>query len=184
MGSEFGQFREWDYENSLEWFMPEEYDLHKNYKQYVKNLNEFYLKNTPMWEIDYSWEGFNWISSDDYKQSVIIFRRIDKKDNEIIVVCNFVPVGRAVYSFGVPYRGSYTEVFNSDSDDGSAYLNGTVESEPVPMHGYDQSVTVEIPPFSVMYFTVKKAPPKKKISTSKATGKTKAEKSATKQQKI
>ena len=162
MGSEFGQFREWDYENELEWFMIDQFEEHRNYQKFVKNLNRFYNEHSQFWEIDYSWEGFSWISNDDYKQSIIVFRRIDTKGNEIIVVCNFVPVGRAVYSFGVPYKGSYTEAFNTSSDDGSPCVNGTVKSEDVPMHGYDQSITIEIPPFSVMYFTVKKAPQRKK----------------------
>ena len=173
MGCEFAQFREWDYENSLEWFMPEQFEEHKNYQLFVKNLNKFYKEHSQFWEIDYSWEGFSWISNDDYKQSIIVFRRIDKKGNEIIVVCNFVPVGRSIYSFGVPYKGSYTEAFNTTSADGSPCTNGTVKSENVPMHGYDQSITVEIPPFSVMYFTVKKAPERKK--TAKKAGGTKKE---------
>ncbi|MBQ8883912.1 MAG: 1,4-alpha-glucan branching protein GlgB [Oscillospiraceae bacterium] len=173
MGSEFAQFREWDYENGLEWFMPEQFEEHRNYQLFVKNLNKFYKEHSQFWEIDYSWEGFNWISNDDYKQSIIVFRRIDKKGNEIIVVCNFVPVGRQIYSFGVPYKGTYTEVMNTTSADGSPCTNGAVKSEDVPMHGYDQSITVEIPPFSVMYFTVKKAPVRKK-TVKKDGGETKA----------
>ncbi len=161
MGSEFAQFREWDYAGELEWFMIEEYENHRNFQQFTKNLNAFYRKNSPLWEIDYSWEGFQWISNDDYRQSIIVFRRMDKKGREIIAVCNFVPVGRSTYSFGVPHKGSYTEVFNSAAPDGSPFLNGTVKSEPVPMHGCEQSICVEIPAFSVMYFTVKKAPQKK-----------------------
>ena len=162
MGSEFAQVREWDYENGLEWFMIDEFENHRNFQLFTKNLNKFYLENSPFWEVDYSWEGFNWISNDDYRQSIIVFRRIDKKGNEIIVVCNFVPVGRSTYSFGVPYKGTYTEVFNSTSHDGSAYLNGSVKSQEVPMHGYEQSISVEIPAFSVMYFKCKKAPVRKK----------------------
>ena len=162
MGSEFAQVREWDYENGLEWFMIDEFENHRNFQLFTKNLNKFYLENSPFWEVDYSWEGFNWISNDDYRQSIIVFRRIDKKGNEIIVVCNFVPVGRSTYSFGVPYKGTYTEVFNSTSHDGSAYLNGSIKSQEVPMHGYEQSISVEIPAFSVMYFKCKKAPVRKK----------------------
>lgn len=156
MGSEFAQFREWDYENQLEWFMPEKFDDHKNYQLFVKNINKFYKEHSQLWEIDYSWEGFNWISNDDYQQSVIIFRRINKNGDELIVVCNFCPVTRNIYSFGVPYKGNYTEVMNTISLDGSPCTNGTVHSEDVPMHGYNQSITVEIPGFSVMYFTVEK----------------------------
>ena len=165
MGSEFAQFREWDYENSLEWFLIDDYENHRNFQKFSKNLNKFYLDHPQFWEDDFSWEGFSWIANDDYKQSIIIFRRFDNKKNEIITVCNFVPVERRSYCFGVPYKGSYTEVFNSTSADGSPITNGTVKSVDTPMHGFEQSVCVDIPPFSVMYFTVKKAPQKKKAES-------------------
>ena len=67
-----------------------------------------------LWEIDFSWEGFSWISNDDYKQSVISFRRIDKSGQEIIIICNFQPVLRENYRIGAPLEGIYYEVFNSD----------------------------------------------------------------------
>lgn len=183
MGSEFAQFREWDYENGLEWFMIEEYENHRNYKKFIKNLNHFYLEHPQMWQNDFSWEGFSWISNDDYRQSIIIFRRFDRMGNEIIAVCNFVPVGRTSYCFGVPYKGSYTEAFNSTSDDGSPLTNGTVKSKPVPMHGFDNSICIDIPAFSVMYFTVKKAPERKKTTktsekSEKKTGKSVPKKKA------
>ncbi len=165
MGSEFAQFREWDYENSLEWFLIDEYENHRNFQKFSKNLNKFYLDHPQFWEDDFSWEGFSWIANDDYKQSIIIFRRFDNKKNEVIAVCNFVPVERKSYCFGVPYKGSYTEVFNSTSPDGSPMTNGTVKSVDTPMHGFEQSVCVDIPAFSVMYFTVKKAPQKRKASS-------------------
>lgn len=187
MGSEFAQFREWDYENPLEWFMIDEYENHKNFREYTKNLNRFYLDHPQFWEVDFSWEGFNWISNDDYRQSIIIFRRLDKKGNEVIVVCNFVPVGRTSYCFGVPYKGSYTEVFNSASADGSPQTNGTVKSKPVAMHGFDNSICIDIPAFSVMYFTVKKSQERKKkteksekAADKKITKKTAAKKTAAK----
>jgi len=162
MGSEFAQFREWDYENGLEWFMVEEYENHRNYQKFVKNLNKFYLENPPMWQNDFTWEGFSWISNDDYKQSIIIFRRFDRQGNEVITVCNFVPVGRTSYCFGVPYEGSYTEVFNSSSADGTPVTNGTVKSRPIPMHGLEHSICIDIPPFSVLYFKIKKKAVRKK----------------------
>ena len=175
MGSEFAQFREWDYESGLEWFMVDRFETHRDFKDFVKNLNRFYLENPPMWSVDYSWEGFSWISADDNTQSIIVFRRIDKEGNEIIVVCNFVPVERTDYRFGVPYWGRYTEVFNSSSKDGSPYKNKPVMSEDEPMHGYEQSIAITIPAFSVMYFKLEKLnKPKKKIiptDTKKQNGK-------------
>lgn len=157
MGSEFAQFREWDYEGSLEWFMIENYESHRNFHNFCKNLNKFYVDHPQFWERDFSWEGFNWIANDDYKQSIIIFRRFDNLGNEIIVVCNFVPVGRENYCFGVPFEGEYTEVFNSSSADGRPITNGTVKSTDTPMHGFENSISINIPAFSVMYFTIKKS---------------------------
>ena len=152
MGSEFAQFREWDYESGLEWFLVDEFENHRNFKEFVKNLNRFYLDNPPMWQEDYSWEGFKWISADDYTQSIIIFRRMDNQGHEIIAVCNFVPVERKNYRFGVPYKGTYTEVFNSSSKDGSPYANPPIKAEKEPMHGFEQSIAIDIPAMSVMYF--------------------------------
>ena len=123
MGCEFAQFKEWDYKSGLEWFMVDEFENHRNFQTFVKNLNKFYLDNPPMWTEDYSWDGFKWISADDYKQSIIVFRRVDDSGKEVIAVCNFVPVERKGYRFGVPYKGTYTEVFNSSSNDGSSYAN-------------------------------------------------------------
>ena len=163
MGEDFAQFREWDYENGLEWFLIDEYENHRNYHEFSKNLNHFYVNHPEFWERDFTWEGFSWISNDDFKQSIIIFRRFDKKGNEIIVVCNFVPVERKSYCFGVPYWGEYTEVFNSSSKDGMPCTNGTVKTVDEAMHGFEQSVCITIPAFSAMYFTVKKKDkPKKK----------------------
>ena len=182
MGADFAQFREWDYENGLEWFMVDEYENHRNYLNYSKNLNHFYLDHPQFWERDFSWEGFSWISNDDFKQSIIIFRRFDKNGGEVIVVCNFVPVERKSYCFGVPYWGSYTEVFNSSSVDGSPCTNGTVKAVDEKMHGFDQSVCIDIPAFSCMYFTVKKEErpmPEKKAENKKKT-KTAGKKTAVK----
>ena len=74
----------------------------------------------------------------------------------MIVLCNFVPVERKSYCFGVPYKGRYTEVFNSASPDGAPMTNGTVKSQDVPMHNFSQSVCIDIPPFACLYFEVKK----------------------------
>ncbi len=167
MGNEFAQFKEWDYKSGLEWFMVEQFENHRNFQTFVRNLNKFYLDNSPMWNQDYSWEGFNWISADDYSQSVIVFRRIDSAGREIIAVCNFVPVERKNYRFGVPYRGTYIEVFNSSSKDGSPCANQPIKAESEPMHGFDQSIAVDIPPLSVMYFKVRKNPPPRKPKVKK-----------------
>ena len=156
MGTEFAQFREWDYENGLEWFLVDEYENHRNYQAFSKRLNHFYLDHPQFWQKDFDWSGFSWIANDDFRQSIIIFRRFDKDANEVIVLCNFVPVERKSYCFGVPYKGRYTEVFNSASPDGAPMTNGTVKSQDVPMHNFSQSVCIDIPPFACLYFEVEK----------------------------
>ena len=180
MGTEFAQFREWDYENGLEWFLVDEYDNHRNYLAFSKRLNKFYLDHPQFWQKDFDWSGFSWIANDDFRQSIIIFRRFDAQANEIIVLCNFVPVERKSYCFGVPYKGKYTEVFNSASTDGAPYVNGTVKSQDVPMHGFEQSVCIDIPPFACMYFEVRKDGEKKKSASKKSVKKPAVKRSSSK----
>ena len=155
MGQEFAQFIEWNYKNGLDWLLLD-YDAHNNMQSYVAQLNKFYLKSPEFWEIDYSWDGFSWISNDDNSQSIISFRRIDKSGNEIITVCNFVPVARENYRIGVPRAGSYRRVFCSDDEKfgGKTHTAKSFKSEKVPMHGYENSVALEIPAMSVSYYRV------------------------------
>lgn len=173
MGQEFAQTSEWNYEAELDWDLLT-YNDHAQFQKYVKALNQFYLKNAALWEIDFSWEGFSWISNDDYKQNIIAFRRISKNGDELIIVCNFAPVKRSNYRIGIPYTGSYQEVFTSDLKQfgGCGVKNGSIKSEDVPMHGFKQSISLTIPPLSVLFFKVKPAiktktavlKPKKKLT--------------------
>ncbi len=158
MGCEFGQFKEWDFESGLDWLLLD-YEAHRMLKHYVASLNHFYLDSPALWENDFSWDGFSWIAHDDYTQSVIAFRRIDSRGEELIVVCNFNPVQRDGYRIGVPVHGTYTEVFNTDLAEfgGGGVLNGTLDSEQEPMHGFEQSLSLTLPPLSVLYFRLKKA---------------------------
>ncbi len=171
MGQEFAQFIEWNYEQELDWLLLG-YDNHRVMKNYVKELNKFYLDNSQFWQVDYSWEGFQWISNDDYSQSIIAFRRINKAGEEIIAVCNFVPVERKDYSIGVPALGSYRRVFCTDD----VKFGGKTEprkagfkSVKKPMHGYDYSLSIDIPPMSVSFFTspVKREKTKKETTSEK-----------------
>ena len=153
MGQEFAQFIECRYEESLELFMTD-YPQHKNMQNFVKDLNKFYLKNSPLWEIDCSWEGFRWISSDDNLQSIISFIRTDKSGKQLLCVCNFVPVSRENYRIGVPKAGVYKPMFSSDY----AKYGGNTEaleemvSENVAMHGFDNSISINIPAMSVTFY--------------------------------
>ncbi len=155
MGQEFAQFIEWDYKKELDWLLLD-YDAHKRMKKYVCDLNHFYLKNKTLWEIDYSWDGFSWIASDDNTQSIIAFRRMDKEGHELICVCNFVPVDRSGYRIGVPRAGVYKKVFSSDDTvyGGSGNGKDTYSSDKKAMHGYENSISIDIPAMSVTYYKV------------------------------
>jgi len=152
MGQEFAQLREWDYEGELDWHLLDN-PSHQRFQKFSEKLNKFYLTNPPLWENDDSWEGFSWISSDDYKQSVIAFRRIDDKGDEIIAVCNFVPVERKDYRIGVPYKGRYKLIFNSDAAEfgGTGVTEKTFKSLHYSMHGFDESISLTLGPLSVVY---------------------------------
>ena len=131
MGTEFAQKNEWNFEKELEWSLLQ-YPEHQQAQAFFKAVNHFYLSRPELWEIDFSWEGFEWISNDDYKQSVIAFRRKAKDGRELVAVCNFVPVQRENYCIGVPYRGVWAEVFSSDAKEfgGGGVTNGTALSKP------------------------------------------------------
>ena len=166
MGSEFAQFIEWNYEQELDWLLLD-YEKHQKTREFVKTLNEFYKATPALWEIDYSWDGFSWISNDDCDQSVISFRRIDKNSKEIICVCNFVPVERQKYRIGVPVHGTYSVLLNTDDEafGGSGeYKTVTYKSEKKPFHGFKQSIELEIPPMSVMYLKLSRKFPKGKTN--------------------
>ncbi|MBQ8741166.1 MAG: 1,4-alpha-glucan branching protein GlgB [Clostridia bacterium] len=157
MGQEFAQFIEWKYDAPLDWLLLG-YDAHKQMQDYVKDLNKFYLKNSQLWEIDYSWEGFSWISNDDYSQSIISFIRKNRVGDEIICVCNFVPVDRSGYRMGVPVAGSYKKLFSSADTKygGAGGVADTYQSEDTAIHGYENSIALDIPALSVTYYKVPK----------------------------
>ncbi len=153
MGNELGQFKEWDYKNRLDWMLLD-YDAHRQLKKYVAELNAFYNKTPALWEVDCSWDGFNWIVSDDSSNSVIAFIRRDKEANEIISVCNFTNVTRKKYCFGVPKEGTYRVVFSSALPEyggkGESTV-GSVKAKKKPMHGYEYSIEVDIEGLSCLY---------------------------------
>ncbi|MBP3310029.1 MAG: 1,4-alpha-glucan branching protein GlgB [Ruminococcus sp.] len=164
MGQEFAQMNEWNYNTQLDWNLME-FDSHRNMLKFSEKLNKFYVENAPLWQNDDSWNGFSWIANDDYKQSVIAFRRFDDAGDEIITVCNFVPVERNDYRIGVPYKGRYKLVFNTDAVEfgGSGVTEKSFKSDSTGMHGFEQSISMTLPPLSVIYLKyspVKKRAPK------------------------
>ncbi len=146
MGQEFGQFKEWAYEEGLDWLLLD-FDKHKKLQQFSKELNHFYKAHPELWEIDYSWEGFSWISSDDNRNSTIAFRRMSKEGKEIIGIFNFTPVEHEEYRIGVPDKGTYKVIFDSNLKKyggGKARLSGTYKSAKKPMHGFEQSIGIKL----------------------------------------
>jgi 1,4-alpha-glucan branching enzyme len=172
MGQEFAQMDEWNYKTQLDWNLLE-FDSHRNLLKFSEKLNKFYVENAPFWQNDDSWSGFSWISNDDYKQSIIAFRRIDDNGDEIIAVCNFVPVERRDYRIGVPFKGKYKLVFNTDSTEfgGTGVTEKTFNSDSIPMHGFDESISMTLAPLSVIY--LKYSPAKKRESKAANDKKTK-----------
>ncbi len=180
MGSEFGQFIEWNYKQGLDWLLLG-YDKHRQLQGYTRELNNLY-KNTPaLWEVDYSWEGFQWISSDDNANSIIAFRRIDKNTGDIIAVFNFTPNGFDEYRIGVPSDDTYKVVFDSSLEKYGGIkprLSGTYKPDTKkPLHGFDQSIGVNLNGLSAVYLV--RQPKKAKKPAAKAEPK-KAEKPAKK----
>lgn len=146
MGQEFGQFKEWAYEEGLDWLLLD-FDKHKKLQQFSKELNHFYKAHPELWEIDYSWEGFSWISSDDNRNSTIAFRRMSKEGKEIIGIFNFTPVEHEEYRIGIPEKGTYKVIFDSNLKKyggGKARLSGTYKSAKKPMHGFEQSIGIKL----------------------------------------
>lgn len=153
MGTEIGQFDEWDSDSSIQWDLLA-YKKHSQLKRFFKELNKFYAENKPLYELDASWKGFDWIHHDDYTNSVIAFKRTDESGEEIIAVCNFQPVVHEKYYIGVPKYGLYSEVFSSDCLEfgGTGVSNGSdIKPEIMKIHGCDQGLALTLPPMSVIY---------------------------------
>ncbi|MBQ8003045.1 MAG: 1,4-alpha-glucan branching protein GlgB [Clostridia bacterium] len=162
MGGEIAQFLEWRFYEGLEWHLLEDYH-HSRFHEYVKNLNHFYKDNKPFWEIEDSWDGFEWINANDNEKSIVSFMRKGRaKGSEVIVVSNFTPVEYKEYSIGVSRAGEYEEVFSSNRD----IYGGTGSGNPVPVkakkYKYDcdgrpYTLTICVPPMTTMYFKRKAA---------------------------
>ena len=157
MGNEFAQGREWNYRESLDWFLLDESiggGWHIGMQKLVKDLNKIYRENAPLFELDSDPQGFDWLVVDDAQNSVFAFERRSRKGERIIVISNFTPVPRHDYRIGVNVAGQYHEILNTDSAfyEGSNFGNGgTVESEAIPSHGRDNSISVSIPPLATLY---------------------------------
>lgn len=187
MGSEFGQFIEWNYKQGLDWLLLD-YDKHRQLQGFTRELNNFYSEHSELWEIDYSWEGFQWISSEDNCNSVIAFRRINSKGEEIIAVFNWTPNNFSSYKIGVPEKGTYKVLLDTSlakyGGDKSRKDNA-YKTKAQPIHGYEQNIDLKLHGLSALFLQKVKAPAKsvKKAKTpdeptKKVTEKSKHEKAA------
>ena len=158
MGSEIGQFREWDHEGQVEWFLLD-YEAHAKFQHYVSELNHLYLEQSPLWECDDSWEGFEWIDADNREESILSYRRKDKAGRELTVVLNFTPVVREDFLLGVSDAGIYEEIFNSDDESfgGSGVINvGDLPTTGEPWRAQGDSIRLRIPPLGMTVIRQKK----------------------------
>lgn len=155
MGGELGQFIEWRYDHALDWILLD-YEMHSKIQHYVKSLNRFYAEEPALWELDHIFEGFEWIDSDNFNQSMAVFVRKGKKPKDtIVIVCNFTPAVYENYRIGVPYNCNYSEVFNSDMREfgGSGIKNtGILDAVEYKWHNRRYSIEIKVPPLAVLYF--------------------------------
>ncbi|QEH08857.1 1,4-alpha-glucan branching protein GlgB [Histophilus somni] len=174
MGNEFAQGREWNYQESLDWYLLDEFHgggWHKAIQDYVRDLNHIYQKNAPLFELDTDPQGFEWLVVDDYQNSVFVFERRSKKDERIIVISNFTPVLRQNYRFGVNIAGEYMEILNSDAQQymGSNSTNTSkIVTEDIESHNKAQSISIDIPPLATVYLKLHKV---KKVRKMRKTSK-------------
>jgi 1,4-alpha-glucan branching enzyme len=154
MGGEFGQWREWSHETSLEWHLTQ-YKPHGGLQQLVADLNSLYRGQTALHQLDFDSAGFEWIDASDDKQSIISFMRKGRAPDDIIVaVCNFTPTTHHNYGIGVPLPGSWREVLNTDGVryGGSGQVNPPeIPALDRPRHGRPYSVDLTIPPLAVVF---------------------------------
>ncbi len=155
MGGEFGQWKEWNHAESLDWNLLE-YPLHSGLQKWVSDLNQIYRRESALYELDSDPSGFEWGDCQDWEQSILSFLRKSKDGKRLTaVVCNFTPVPRIGYRIGVPLSGMWKEVLNSDAEcyGGSNLGNGGgVMAEELPAHGKPFSLTLILPPLGVLFF--------------------------------
>ena len=153
MGGEFGQIAEWNHDRSLDWHLTDS-SYHSGVQNLFKDLNALYKAEPALYRFSFEGAGFEWIDYSDRENSVIIYmRKSEVKEESLVVICNFTPETRNHYRVGVPMRGTWTELFNSDNQKygGSGLLNsGLLYTTPVKYHGKDYSVSLTLSPLSVM----------------------------------
>ncbi len=154
-GAEFGQYNEWNFQESLDWNLLE-FKPHKGIQQLIKDLNVLYKNENALSDFQFEQKGFEWIDYSDHENSVLVYRRIGKQaKDQIIVACNMTPVAREDYRIGLPKEGTLKELFNSDDEKyfGSGlFSNGMVKSQSKDWHYRKQSAQITIPPLGCVVF--------------------------------
>jgi len=155
MGGEFGQWREWNHDTSLDWHLLA-YPAHLGLQRWVQDLNRLYRAIPALYEDDCNPAGFAWVDCNDTASSILCFMRQGHASAAtVLVVCNFTPVPRQHYRVGAPYSGVWREALNSDAReyDGQGFGNmGAVEAVPIPQHGRPYSLGLTLPPLSIVFF--------------------------------
>ena len=153
MGQEFAQWREWNHDEGLPWSVIDE-PPHAGVRRLVRDLNALYHHEPALHQVDFEPGGFDWIDCTDNENSVVSFlRRARDGASEVIVVLNFTPVVREIYSIGVPAAGRYRELLNSDAEiyGGSNVGNGgLIETRPEARHGHAQTLDLKLPPLGAL----------------------------------
>jgi 1,4-alpha-glucan branching enzyme len=155
MGQDIGQREEWNYNTGIRWELLE-FDPHRKLQALVRELNRIYRASPALYQVDFYYTGFEWVDFHDWESSIIAFlRRGEDPKDFLLFCCNFTPVPRQGYEFGVPEEGFYEEILNTDSElfGGSNLGNGgLVSSRPMPRHNKQHSIAVTLPPLSVVAF--------------------------------
>ncbi|MEQ9619098.1 MAG: 1,4-alpha-glucan branching protein GlgB [Deltaproteobacteria bacterium] len=151
MGGEIGQWNEWNHENSIDWHLLDN-SLNRGVRNWVADLNKFYKNERALYEIDFSYEGFEWVDFKDYEQSVIIFLRKDRKQKEpVLVVCNLTPVPRMNYRIRVPLGGHWGECLNSDAEIYGGSGVGNYGGARSKKDGNFEAIDLNLPPLGVLF---------------------------------
>jgi 1,4-alpha-glucan branching enzyme len=164
MGGEFGQWREWNETESLDWHLLEN-PAHRGIQSLISDLNRLYQKRSSLWEVDGEHEGFQWIDADNASENIVSFiRRSPSSGRELICVGNFAPVLRESHQLGLPRKGTYRLIVNTD--DGvfggtGVKLPKSINAVEKPIHGQAYSATITLPPLATLWF---EAPLKREIS--------------------
>lgn len=155
MGNDFGQFKEWDFRHSLDWHLLD-YEMHRKLRNFVRDFNRLYTSEKALYEVDFSYDGFEWLDCGDSDRGIVSFlRKGVRKEDALVFVCNFTPVEYNHYRIGVPYDAFYREVLNSDSEfygGGNVGNLGGLAAEPVAHRQKPYSLSINVPPLAVVVF--------------------------------